>query len=210
MNRLAGTCKCAFGTSLAMLTLCFLLVTATAHGGSCKDADITAGDPISEVAGKCGQPMLKEERTVKVEETVTEKKKVHTTTTTTTINEWVFNSGPTEQMQMLRFENGKLADIRNIGYGLLNDPANDTCRNGEFLAVGDTLIETYLKCGEPLAREKRADKTTETANESGDTKVKTTVSVVEWTYRYGPDLPGYTVTFENGTATAIRPRKFGE
>ena len=204
-------CVLRFGRPL--LTLCFacqLLWAGTALAGSCKDADIATGDPISEVAGKCGQPMLKEERTVKVEETVTEKKKVHTTTTVTTINVLVFTSGPTEQMQMLRFENGKLADIRNIGYGLLNDPANDTCRNGEFLAVGDTTIETYLKCGEPLAREKQADKVTETESENGDTKVKTTVNVIEWTYRYGPDVPGYTVTFENGTAAAIRPRKFGE
>jgi len=184
------------------------LLTGTVLAGSCKDADIATGDPMSEVAGKCGQPMLKEERTVKVEETVTEKKKVHTTTTTTTIDEWVFNSGPTEQMQMLRFENGKLAEIRNIGYGLLNDPANDTCRNGELLAVGDSIVETYLKCGEPLAREKRDDKTTE--SESDDKKVKTIVSVVEWTYRYGPDLPGYTVRFEDGTAADIRLRKFGE
>ena len=184
------------------------LLTGTVLAGSCKDADIATGDPMSEVAGKCGQPMLKEERTVKVEETVKEKKKVHTTTTTTTIDEWVFNSGPTEQMQMLRFENGKLAEIRNIGYGLLNDPANDTCRNGELLAVGDSIVETYLKCGEPLAREKRDDKTTE--SESDDKKVKTIVSVVEWTYRYGPDLPGYTVRFEDGTAADIRLRKFGE
>ncbi len=210
MYRLAGTCKCAFGASLAMLTLCFLLITGPAHGGSCKDADITAGDPLAEAAAKCGEPMLKEERTVKVEEAVKDKKGVHTTTTTTTVNDWVFNSGPTEQMQMLRFENGKLAEIRNIGYGLLNDPANDTCRNGELLAVGDTTIETYLKCGEPLAREKQADKVTVTESESGDTKVKTTVGVVEWTYRYGRDLPGYTVRFENGTAAAIRTRKFGE
>ncbi|HTG81334.1 MAG TPA: DUF2845 domain-containing protein [Geobacteraceae bacterium] len=188
--------------------LCQFLLTGTVLAGSCKDADIATGDPMSEVAGKCGQPMLKEERTVKVEETVTEKKKVHTTTTTTTIDEWVFNSGPTEQMQMLRFENGKLAEIRNIGYGLLNDPANDTCRNGELLAVGDSIVETYLKCGEPLAREKRDDKTTE--SESDDKKVKTIVSVVEWTYRYGPDLPGYTVRFEDGTAADIRLRKFGE
>jgi len=210
MYRLVGTCKCAFGASLAMLTLCFLLVTDTAHGGSCKDAAVTTGDPLAEVTAKCGEPMLKEERTVKVEETVKDKKGIHTTTTTTTINEWVFNSGPTEQMQMLRFENGKLAEIRNIGYGLLNDPANDTCRNGELLAVGDTTIETFLKCGEPLGREKQADKMTETESESGDTKVKTTVGVVEWTYRYGRDLPGYTVRFENGTAADIRPRKFGE
>jgi hypothetical protein len=187
-----------------------LMMAGMALAGSCKDADIATGDPISEVAGKCGEPMLREERTVKVEETVKDKKGSHTTTTTTTINVLVFSSGPTEQMQMLRFENGKLAEIRNIGYGLLNDPANDTCRNGELLAVGDTTIETYLKCGEPLGREKQADKVTETESENGDTKVKTTVGVIEWTYRYGPDLPGYTVTFENGTAAAIRPRKFGE
>ena len=97
---------------LAALFAVQLLIAGTALAGSCKEALIAPGDPISEVAGKCGEPMLREERTVKVEETVKEKKKVHTTTTTTTINEWVFNAGPTEQMQMLRFENKKLAEIR--------------------------------------------------------------------------------------------------
>lgn len=37
-----------------------------------------------------------------------------------------------------------------------------------------------------------------------------TVPVVDWTYRYGPDLPGYTIRFENGIAGEIRVREFGK
>ncbi|HEY6873066.1 MAG TPA: DUF2845 domain-containing protein [Geobacteraceae bacterium] len=200
--------NCVFMFGRPLLPALFagqLLLAGTALAGSCKDANVATGDALSEVVDKCGEPMLRERRTVKVEET---DEKGARTATTTIIDELTFDAGPTEVMQMLRFENGKLAELRNVGYGRLNDAANDTCRNGESLAVGDTTVEAYIKCGEPLAREKKDDKVTET--ESGEKKVKTTVNVVEWTYRYGRDLPGYTLTIENGTVTGIRTRKFGE
>lgn len=190
---------------MAILFLGQLLTTGTALAGSCKDANITTGDPLAEVAAKCGEPMLKEERTVTVEETGEDGARA---TTTTAIDEWTFDAGPTELMQTYRFENGNLAEIRTVGYGRLNDVTNDTCRNGESLAVGDTTVQAYLKCGEPLSKEKQPDKTTETTE--GKKKVRTTISVVEWTYRYGRNLPGYTLTIENGTVTGIRARKFGE
>jgi len=70
------------------------------------------------------------------------------------------------------------------------------------------MVEAYLKCGEPLAREKRPEKVTESVE--GEIKRRKSVAVVEWTYRYGPEAPGYTVRFENGDAVDIRPRTFGK
>jgi Protein of unknown function (DUF2845) len=90
----------------------------------------------------------------------------------------------------------------------VHDFSIDTCRNGESLAIGDSTIDAYLKCGEPLAKEKRENKVIE--NDEGVTKRRTFLSVVEWTYRYGRDLPGYTVTFENGVTAKIRTREFGK
>ena len=152
--------NCAFMFGRLALPVLFagllLLVAGTSLAGSCKDPNVTTGDPLAEVAAKCGEAMLKEERTVTVDET----DKEGTRKSTTTIDEWTYDFGPDELMQTYRFENGKLSEISNIGYGRLNDFNVDTCRNGELLAVGDTTVETYLKCGEPLSKEKKEDKTT--------------------------------------------------
>lgn len=193
------------GYLLAALVLCLLLMAGTALAGSCKDATVIEGDAEADVATKCGEPTFKDERAVAVEDTDQDGTR---TKTTTIIDEWTYDAGPDELMQTYRFENNKLAEIKTIGYGRLNGVTNDTCRNGELLSVGDSMVETYLKCGEPLAKEKKEDKVT-MATEGGTTR-RTSVSVVDFIYRYGRDLPGYAVRFENGIATKITPRKFGE
>ncbi len=191
-----------FKLAVTVPILFCLLLAANAFGLPCKDQTVNIGEIMNEVAAKCGEAALKEQRTVKVEEADED----GTSSTITTIDEWTYDSGPDEVMQSYRFENGKLRKIRNVGYGTLRD--FDTCRNGEKLAVGDNAVETYLKCGEPLAKERRDDKVIE--SESSGKKRRTFIPVVEWTYRYGPNAPGYTVTFENGVAAKIRTREFGK
>jgi Protein of unknown function (DUF2845) len=188
---------------VAVLTLGNLLVAGAAMGFPCKEPAIF-GETPEEVAMKCGEPMLKEKRVVTVKET---ERKV-TRSTVTNIEEWFFTAGPTELMQSYRFEDGKLVDIGSPGYGPVQDFSMDNCRNGELLAVWDSSLDAYMRCGEPLGKEKRADKVTESVE--GDIKRQTAVSVVEWTYRYGPDLPGYTLRFENGLVTDIRKREYGK
>ena len=80
--------------------------------------------------------------------------------------------------------------------------------NNTIVAIGDTPVDAYLKCGEPLAKEKREEKIVKTME--GEIKRRTAVSVVEWTYRYGRNAPGYTLRFENGKVTEIRTREFGK
>lgn len=196
--------RAVVGTYIVMLTLGALLFASAALGVPCKGETVNTGDTPEEVTTKCGEPMLKEKRVVSVRETEGDV----TRGTVTTIDEWTFNFGPAELMQSYRFENGKVSDIRVDGYGLMRDFSIDSCRNGELLAAGDRTLDAYIKCGEPLARETRADKVTET--EERGIKRRTTVSVVEWTYRYGPSAPGYTLRFENGLVTDIRSREFGK
>jgi len=190
---------------LALLLAGQLLHAGSALSGGCKGEAVTTGDSREEVAAKCGEAMLKEQRKLTVEETDKEGKIVRTVTD---IEEWTFDSGPEELMQSYRFENGKLADIRSIGYGRIQDPMVDNCRNGTLLAEGDSTIEAFLKCGEPLAKQKLEDKVVESTE--GDKKRRTSLPVAEWTYRYGRDLPGYTLTFEDGKVTKIRTREFGK
>lgn len=187
-----------------LTTLCTLLVTGTAMGLPCRGLTPVPGETQEEVTGKCGPAALKEHREVTVKETG----KQETRTTTTIIDEWTYEFGPEELRQTYYFENGKLASIRNSGYGRMQDDRGEDCQNGQLLAVGDSTVDAYVKCGEPLARENKNDKVTEI--EENGTRRQTIVSVVEWTYRYGPDLPGYTLRFEDGKTTDIRTREFGK
>jgi hypothetical protein len=189
---------------ITILFLLHLFLAGNALGVSCKDQSVNIGETMDEVAAKCGEAALKEQRTIMVEETTGER----TSAITTTIDEWTYFLGPGEVVQSYRFEKGKLTEISNKGYQPALDFSFDLCRNGESLAVGDSTVETYLKCGEPLGKETLKNKVIE--SEYGVTKRRTTVPVVDWTYRYGPDAPGYTITFENGVAVNIRTREFGK
>jgi hypothetical protein len=184
--------------------LFYLLLAGNALGLPCKGETVNISETLKEVAAKCGEAALKDQRIVTVEETDEE----GTHRSTSNIEEWSYDSGPEELVMTYRFENGKLVEISSNGYGSVRDFSVDRCQNGEALAVGDSTIETYLKCGDPLAKEKLGNKTIEA--ESGGIKRRTILSVAEWTYRYGPNAPGYTVTFENGLATKIRTREFGK
>jgi hypothetical protein len=188
---------------LAMLILGNVVVVGGAWAFPCK-GDVNTGDTPKAVSESCGEPMLVEKRTVSVKETEGKE----TRSSLTNIEEWTYTAGPTQLMQSFRFENGKLIDIGSPGYGPVQDFSIDNCRNGEFLAVGDSKLDAFMKCGHPLAQETQPDKVTVTAE--GEIKRRTTVSVDEWTYRYGPGAPGYTLRFENGVVASIRPREFGK
>ena len=190
-----------------LVTIPFLLhlfLAGNALGLPCKDQSVNIGETMNEVAAKCGEAALKEQQTITVEETTG----VKTSTTTTTIDEWTYYSGPGELVQSYCFEKGRLIEIISNGYQNVHDLSIDLCRDGKALAIGDSTVETYMKCGEPIAKEKLKNKVIE--SEYGITKRRTTIPVVEWTYRYGPDAPGYTVTFENGVAAKISTREFGK
>ncbi len=199
----SGTFK-YIGLPVTITFLAHLALAGNALGLPCKGQTVNISETMNEVATKCGEAVLKDQRVVTVEE----KDETGTRRNTTTIDEWSYDAGPEELVQTYRFENGKLVAISNNGYGSVRDFSVDRCRNGEALAVGDSLIETYLKCGVPIAKEKLGNKTIET--ESDGIKRRTILPVAEWTYRYGPNAPGYTVTFENGLATGIRTREFGK
>lgn len=180
-------------------------MTGNAVGLPCNGKAANIGDTIKQVAAKCGEAIFKEHRTIKVEEV---DEKGNKSSTVTNIDEWIYDSGHEELAQLFRFENSKLVKISSPGYGVVRDFSIDTCRNGEALSVGDTMAETYLKCGDPLSWEKLKDNVEDT--EYGVVKRRTYIPVTEWTYRYGPDAPGYTVTFEDGLAVKIRTREFGK
>ncbi len=194
-----------WGTCLAIPAFAVLFLAGTALALPCGGKTVTSGATEEEVASACGEAMFKERRRVRLE---TEDKSGARRSTTTIYDEWAFDFGPGELMEAFRFENGRLMEIAGIGYGRSPDATADTCRNGELLAAGDSTLEAFLKCGEPIAKEPQPDKVVETS--SGGESRRTTVTVVDWTYRYGPDLPGYTLRFEDGRVTGFRSREFGK
>ncbi len=199
----SGNCK--YARLLVTIPFLFhLFLAGNALGLSCKDQSVNIGGTMDEVAAKCGEAALKEQRTVTVEETTGER----TSAITTIIDEWTYFLGPGEVVQSYRFEKGRLIEIISNGYQNVHDFSIDLCRDGKALAIGDSTVETYMKCGEPIGKETLKNKVIE--SDYGVTKRRTIVPVVEWTYRYGPDAPGYTVTFENGVAAKIRTREFGK
>ncbi len=198
-----------------LITVPFLLLlflSGNALGLPCKGETAYLGETMQEVTAKCGEAAFKEQRTVTVAETVTKMTGTiitsTTTTTSTTSDEWAYDFGPEELVQSYLFEKGILKNISSKGFGPTHDFSIDPCRDGAALTVGDNTVETYVKCGEPIAKEKLKNKVIE--SEYGVTLRRTIVPVVEWTYRYGPDAPGYTITFENGVAVNIRMREFGK
>ena len=182
-----------------------LFLAGNAFCFPCNEEPAYPGDTMKQVAAKCGDAVLQDRRTVTREE---ENEDGVKSSTVTNIDEWTYDVGSQELAQSYRFENGKLVEIRNRGYGRARDFSIDTCRNGGSLSIGDSMIDAFLKCGAPLSRDRLKSKIEE--NEDGAIKRRTFVPVVEWTYRYGPDAPGYTVTFENCVATGIRTREFGK
>lgn len=194
--------KWGSGVLLGAAAACFSFAV-NAGAAACKE-DIFIGQPMTEVAKSCPFPTLKDHRDLWEEELEGKTKQRRATV----YDEWTFDTGAQEFMQSLIFLNGKLAEIRTLGYGSLRDPMMPDCRNGETLAVGDTMVDAYLKCGEPLATEKQKEKIKVTVE--GEITRRSSIAVVEWTYRYGPDRPGYTIRFENGQGAEIRPRVFGK
>ncbi len=191
-------------TAAAIPFLAGYLIAGTAYSLPCNGESVVRGETMMEVSAKCGEAVLKEQRTVTVEEVNPDRTK----RSTVVIDEWTYDRGPEESVQWYRFENGTLTDISDKGFGTMQDFSIDTCRNGELLAVGDSTVDAYLKCGSPIAKETLNSKIMET--ESNGSKRRTILQVAEWTYRYGPKAPGYTLTFENGIVAKIRMREFGQ
>jgi hypothetical protein len=85
----------------------------------CEGLELRRGDSMAEVLYKCGSPVLKETR----EETRTaaafdrRRGRHEELRVKRYVDEWTYNFGPGRFVYFLRFEEGKLTDIRTGGYG---------------------------------------------------------------------------------------------
>jgi rRNA maturation protein Rpf1 len=100
-------------------TFAILLAAAPAYAFRCGTRVITSGDPSDKVLQFCGSPVSVQTRHAErpyidelgrsylykglVEEVV--------------IEEWTYNLGPNQFMRLVRIENGRVAEVKSLGYG---------------------------------------------------------------------------------------------
>ncbi len=108
--------------SLALLLFLFLLIRPPDVSASmrCGRLLVSVGDHQAEVLQKCGFPALTDRRISTVVQDysyrpgwrsgIEEYREI-------VIDEWIYNFGPRQFMRHLRFENGILKEIRELGYG---------------------------------------------------------------------------------------------
>jgi hypothetical protein len=76
--------------------------------------------------------------------------------------------------------------------------------NGKIVSDGERAYDLVAKCGEPDSRETHQE-------DFGDLKLpqRTSVTVEEWTYNFGPSDFVRIVTVKNGVITRIRTGRYG-
>jgi hypothetical protein len=97
-----------------LLVAVFVSSRAVAETFRCGDRVVSLGDTKAEVIIKCGDTNLKDSHEESIIKNIDPfaKQKV-----TVIVDEWTYNLGPDSLIRLLRFENGKLVDIKTGGYG---------------------------------------------------------------------------------------------
>jgi hypothetical protein len=108
-------------TRLRTIAACAALMLAAlpAYAFRCGTRVITQGDPADKVLNFCGSPVSVQTRRAErpyidelgrsylyeglVEEVV--------------IEEWTYNLGPNQFMRLVRIENGRVVEVKSLGYG---------------------------------------------------------------------------------------------
>jgi hypothetical protein len=100
-----------------LIMLSFILSVGPAYALRCGTRIVSKGDYTTSVRIKCGEPDAVEEHVMYRTLYLTHHLHGDKIVVPITIEEWIYNFGPRRLMQQLWFENGKLVDIRSLGYG---------------------------------------------------------------------------------------------
>jgi hypothetical protein len=184
----------------------------------CGNDIVEIGDRRIEVASRCGEPAWKEDRTeataVKVFRDREHGDLIDERRSYSTVEEWVYNFGPTRFLYFLRFENGKLTDVQTGGYGYLaQKPAEPDVRCwSESMARGQRKIELLRDCGEPASVDVYEEERVRTVADRKRKRFierRVTVVVEDWVYNFGPHRLLSVFTFENGRVVGVSTRGYG-
>lgn len=78
---------------------------------------VSTGDMKIEVLMRCGKATLIDTKTEETVKSVNKGEKTYETTYNNEIEEWTYNFGPDRFMYIFRFNNGKVVEIEQKGYG---------------------------------------------------------------------------------------------
>lgn len=204
------------GRVLAVVVLAGLPGTSWAL--NCGGRTVSPGDRKVEVLGRCGEPSWREERLVETAErdfldtpdrTLLDERRV-----VSTVEEWVYNFGPSRLLYFLTFQDGRLADIRTGGYGYSEVPVPEpgTACWAESFARGRSKPEVLRYCGQPTTVDVRYEERARTVADRARRRVverRVTVAVEEWTYNFGPSRLVYVFTLENGRVVDVKTAGYG-
>lgn len=97
--------------------LALLLAAVPAQAMRCGNLLVLEGDYVFSVLQKCGPPQHRDERVeyrgLRLKGKGLEQERI----VPVRVEDWLYNFGPQFFMQLLRFENGRLIEIKNLDYG---------------------------------------------------------------------------------------------
>ncbi|MCP1728585.1 hypothetical protein J2T60_002599 [Natronospira proteinivora] len=156
----------------------------------CNGKLVKTGDRMFEVREHCGEPdvvvPLHSAYTVRHGHVPTRE-------------EWQYNFGPHRLMRFLRFQDGRLVQIRTGKHGFRSSPGSCSPNN---LETGMTQLELAARCGEPRSKELRV--TSKRYRVDGLGRVYQAGQAAEdWIYDFGSNRFVRIVTLINGQVVNI-------
>lgn len=212
--------------------VCFVVllgITSKCEAFICGGADILLGMAANDVATRCGEPVMKEqwrERYTFVSAVKNSRAAARSASgkgkkasraasgfgsgqrvEEAAIEEWIYNLGPGQPLQFLRFENGELKRVETgrAGFSGRTPPLRTSRSCQSPMPEGARKIEVLMMCGEPttkaLTRGSRkqtgATLDPQTGEEAG-VEMESEVVVETWTYELRSNRSQQAVVFENG------------
>ena len=93
-----------------------LLAAAPAYAFRCGTRIITSGDPADKVLQFCGSPISVQTRRAE-RPYIDEFGRSRGLVEEVVIEEWTYNLGPYQFMRLVRIENGRVVEVKSLGYG---------------------------------------------------------------------------------------------
>jgi len=166
----------------------------------CSGRIIEAGVPQADVLAACGPPAWRDQRT---DSWVDGIRSDGTVLVSVFTEEWIFDFGPDRLLHFVYFQDGKVTSVRTGGYG----GRRADCADGNNLAIGDSKLEVFQKCGAPsrVGAEQGADK----ADSGAGVVYQRLLDNDSWTYDFGSDRFVRLLTFRNGRLINIERGSYG-
>jgi len=166
----------------------------------CSGRIIEAGIPQADVLAACGPPAWRDQRT---DSWIDEIRRDGTVLVSVYTEEWIFDFGADRLLYFVYFRDGKVAAIRTGGYG----GRSGDCNDGNNLAIGDSKLEVFQKCGAPsrVGTGQEADK----ADSRPGVAYQRLLDNDSWVYDFGPNRFVRLLTFSNGRLKNIERGSYG-